>query len=172
MTEAESPRRPGVRIEGTIEGKEYKGTKASSNWRILFIEKLAETSNVAASAEAAGVTAGRAYKLRRSDPDFARAWYEALLEGYDHLEMETLHRLRAGTSKDEPKFDIANALRILAIHRETAARERGRVETRDEGAILASINAKIAKMRVREDNAVRLLAQSGVTIPHALDHND
>ena len=172
MTEAESPRRPGVRIEGTIQEEERERRKPSSNWRALFIDKLAETSNVTAAAEAAGIEPSRAYKLRRSDPDFARSWYEALLEGYEHLEMETLHRLRTGTAKDEPKFDIANALRILAIHRDTAARERALVETRDEEAILASIDAKIAKMRLREDNAVRLLAQEGVTLPLTLDHNE
>ena len=172
MTEAESPRRPDAHIEELPEGRERERRKPTGNWRTLFIDKLAETSNVTVAAEAAGISQSRAYKLRRSDPDFASAWYQALLEGYDHLEMETLHRLRAGTAKEEPKFDIANALRMLAIHRETAARERARVETRDEEAILASIDAKIAKIRVREDNAVRLLAQEGVPLPLNLGHND
>ena len=172
MTEAESPRRPDARIEEATEDKERERRKPSGNWRAQFIDKLAETSNVTAAAEAAGISARRAYKLRRSDPDFASARYQALLEGYDHLEMETLHRLRVGTAKEEPKFDIANALRMLAIHRETAARERARVETRDEEAILASIDAKIAKIKMREDNAVRLLAQEGVTLPLTLGSND
>lgn len=99
--------------------------KLTAQWRRVFLTALAETSNVAASCAIAGVTASRAYKLRRIEPDFARRWRIALLEGYEHLEMEVLHRLRFGAPKDEEvKFDTAAALRLLVLHRETVARER------------------------------------------------
>ena len=168
VTEADSPRR-GRACPAKSPGQENeRNTGPSSHWRTIFLEKLAETSNVSASAAEAGITPSRAYKARRDEAKFAEAWFAAVIEGYEHLEMETLHRLRMGTDKDEPKFDIANALRILAMHRETVARERARVEPRDEEAILASIDAKIERMRSRERNATRLLADEGIRGPHLL----
>ncbi|MCL6249811.1 hypothetical protein M3P36_01940 [Altererythrobacter sp. KTW20L] len=96
------------------------------HWRGLFLDTLAETSNVSAAAREAGINPSRAYKVRREEPAFRAKWYEALLEGYELLELETLHRLRMGVDagKEDRKFDIANALRILMMHRETVARER------------------------------------------------
>ena len=98
--------------------------KLDRHWRGFFLDHLAETSNVTAAAHFAGVNPARAYKVRREDAAFARKWYAALLEGYEHLELETLQRLREGVPADGPKFDIANALRLLTLHRETVARER------------------------------------------------
>ncbi len=40
--------------------------------RKLFLEHLALTSNVAASARKAGVASSRVYALKRKNPDFAR----------------------------------------------------------------------------------------------------
>jgi len=91
---------------------------------------------------------GRAYRLRRTEPDFARAWRAALLESYENLEMEVLYRLRFGDPKDgEVKFDNATALRLLGLHRETVARERASRENGDLAAVRASIQAKLAQLR-------------------------
>ena len=92
----------------------------------------------------------RAYKVRREEPEFARQWAEALVGGYQHLEMETLHRLRMGTGKDDNKFDIANALRLLALHRESVAREKARQSEASEEDVLASLDAKIQALRDHE----------------------
>jgi len=140
--------------------RENEKERLNRHWRGLFLDKLAETSNVAAAAREAGINPSRAYKVRRCEPDFARQWYEALLEGYEHLELETLHRLRMGTGKDDPKFDIGNALRLLALHKETVARERALRDDEDEDAILASLDAKIEAMRAREEEAARLLIEA------------
>lgn len=116
-----------------------------------FLDELAETSNVAAAAAVAGLPVSRIYRLRRTDPDFARRWYAALAEGYDNLEMELLAHLRTGESAaaDKRKFDAAAALRCLTAHRESVAREKGRRSLADEAATIASINAKIDAMRER-----------------------
>jgi hypothetical protein len=117
-----------------------------------FLEELAITSNVAAAAAVADLATSKVYALRRSDPDFAKAWYEALAEGYDNLEMELLAHLRSGgeASGDATrKFDTATALRCLTAHRESVARERGRRTLADEAATIASINAKIDALRAR-----------------------
>ncbi len=127
----------------------------------LFLEALAESSNVRAAAAAAGLAVRTVYHLRRTDADFARQWYAALAEGYDNLEMELLAHLRAGgeTGGDVPgsesqsapvrKFDTAAALRSLAAHRESVAREKGRRALADEAATIASINRKIDQLRLR-----------------------
>ncbi len=119
-----------------------------------FLETLAESSNVRAAADAAGIAPRAVYRLRRDDPDFARAWYAALAEGYDNLEMEMLEHLRAqGAGEITPasarKFDTATALRCLVAHRENVAREKGRRALADEVTTIASINAKIDALRER-----------------------
>lgn len=120
------------------------------HWRGLFLDTLAETSNVSEAARMSGASTSRAYKTRRLDPEFRAAWNAALLEGYEHLEMETLHRLRAGTGKDDNKFDIANALRLLTLHRDTVAHQRALQDEVDEESVLESLNAKIDLMRQRD----------------------
>lgn len=140
---------PSNRTKLRPEQKTGEKDNLDRHWRGLFLDMLAETSNVTAAAKSAGINPSRAYKTRRAEPAFARQWYAALLEGYEHLELETLHRLRAGVGKDEPKFDIANALRLLALHRETVARERAQADNEDEQAVLESIDAMIDEMRNR-----------------------
>lgn len=126
---------------------EAEGRK-DRHWRGRFLNELAATSNVTAAAGVGGVSASHAYKVRSQEPAFARAWREALLEGYEHLEMELLHRLRFGDPKEgERKFDNASALRLLAQHRETVARERAVREHEDVTAIRASIEARLATLR-------------------------
>lgn len=172
MTEAGRPRRRFTRIAELIDHEGGPCSSAEPVWRRVFLETLAETSNVSASARAAGVDSAQAYRARRQDPSFAQAWQTALAEGYEHLEMETLHRLRAGTGKDDPKFDIANALRILALHKDAAERSRGTREHGDEEAILASIDAKLDRMRAREENVTRLLNSEGVSGPRLSGGNE
>lgn len=129
---------------------------APRNWRDTFIATLGETSNVAAAIRAADISASWVYQTRREDPDFARRWFAALCEGYDNLEMELLYRLRTGKVEEvdadgaRRKYDIATAFKCLIAHRETVSREKARRGPEDEGAILASINAKIDAMRARE----------------------
>lgn len=129
------------------------------HWRGIFLDALADTSNVSAAARMAGINPSRAYKIRREEPDFADKWSDALIEGYEHLELETLHRLRVGTGKDDNKFDIANALRLLTLHRETVAHQRAIRSHQDEESILAALNNKIDAMRARETQVADLLTQ-------------
>jgi len=127
-----------------------------SGWRKPFLSELAATSNVAASARAAGVNPSTAYDARRADPEFHRKWQEALCEGYEHLEMGLLHRLRegelkpaSGSKRGTRIFDNATAFRLLTMHRESVAKQKGINENRNADAILASLDAKLDKMRRR-----------------------
>ena len=127
-----------------------------TQWSKAFLAELAETSNITASAKRAGVTTSHAYDARRRLPDFNRAWQQALCEGYDHLEMELLYRLRTGEIKRAAAakvgvrtFDNASAMRQLAAHRVSAARQRAIRTNEDAEAIVQSINTKLEAMRQR-----------------------
>lgn len=135
------------------------------HWRTLFLDTLAETSNVSEAARRAGINPSRAYKVRREESAFRAKWSEALTEGYAHLELETLHRLRMGVSggKDDTKFDITNALRLLTLHSHSVAQARALEDDEDEETILASLNAKIDAMRAREAEIAALRAGEPVT---------
>lgn len=135
--------------------------KAVRSWRKVFLAELAATSNVTASAKKAQISTARAYEARRQDAEFYREWQEALCEGYDHLEMNLLQRLRegeikpaSGAKRGTRVFDNATAFRLLIAHRETAARQRAIHENRNSDAILDAINAKIEKMRERSLTAL------------------
>lgn len=152
---AAKPRAKRTKLSSTQ--KELEGdTPLHKHWRTLFLQALAETSNVTAAAEAAGVSASRAYKARREHAGFAAEWLAALNEGYVHLEMEVLGYLRG--AHPERKFDVANAVRLLAAHRDTIARQRAVEDDRDEQAVLDSIDAMIDEMRNRSIANAAILA--------------
>jgi hypothetical protein len=137
-----------------------------AKWTKAFLSELAATSNVSAAARKAKICTATAYDHRRANPEFNRKWLAALCEGYDHLEMELLHRLRTGEVKHAASakrgtrnFDNATAFRLLAAHRESAARQRAIVGNQDSARILVSINTKLDKMRER-----KLLAASEMVI--------
>jgi len=127
-----------------------------SQWGKTFLSELAATSNVSAAARKADIHVSSAYDARRTRPEFNRRWQAALSEGYDNLELELLQRLRKGEvklGKDAKRgarsWDNATAFRLLSAHRESAARARAFRENEDADAILASIDAKLDRMRQR-----------------------
>ena len=130
------------------------------HWRTYFLAALIDTSNVTAAAAQAGVAPSRAYKVRREDPEFAEQWRMALCEGYQNLEMEVLGFLR--DKAPDRKMDIAGAIRLLSLHRDTVARERVDGERRDEQEVYRSIDTLIDEMRERAAaNAAILTENSG-----------
>ena len=89
-----------------------------------FLEALAETSNVAASARAAGVTGNAMYRERRRNAGFAARWHAALCEGFARLEAELLSEALvapSGNVKDATLKSRAQKYRLglalLAAHR-------------------------------------------------------
>lgn len=127
--------------------KESEKGPTNRHWRGLFLDHLAETSNVTKAAEFAAVSPSRAYKIRREEPGFAKLWRAALLEGYEHLELETLRRLREGTAAEGPKFDISNALRLLAMHKESVSRAQAEMRNVSAAEVRASIDRKVEAIR-------------------------
>lgn len=155
------PSRPGRRTAASP----IRKPAPFARWSKLFLSELAATSNVSAAARKAGVATTTAYDARRVDPEFHRRWQEALSEGYDHLEMTLLQRLRegevkpaAGAKRGTRQFDNGTALRLLVAHRESVARQRAVRGNEDAAAIVLTINAKLERMRRRmlgtDENAV------------------
>lgn len=143
-SDATPARHPRTKIAPALMEEE---DQPNPQWRRHFLAALAETSNVTAAAAAAKVHPSRAYKVRRLEPEFARQWRSALLEGYENLELEVLHRLRFGEPKDgEVKFDNTAAMRLLTLHRETVARERAMRENEELGTVRAAIHAKLEQL--------------------------
>ncbi len=132
------------------------GRPCFADWSRVFLGELAATSNVSAAARLAGISTFVVYETRRTNSEFNRQWQEALCEGYDHLEMALLFRLRvgeikpaAGAKRGVRLFDNATSLRLLTAHREAVARQRARRDNEDADTILASLNTKLERMRER-----------------------
>jgi hypothetical protein len=98
--------------------------------RADFLDHLAGSCNVKASAEAIGVHPMSVYALRRKDPRFAAQWQEALLAGYQLLETELVGYAMAGGNADRgidcatARIDVDTALRLLGLHRNGLSGQR------------------------------------------------
>ena len=127
------------------------GAAPERHWQKRFLDTLSATSNLERAASNAGVSIAEACQARRDDPDFARAWQAALADGYLGLEMEVIRRLREGDFKagEDGKFDFANAIRLLAAHRDNAARGASEVRNVSAAEVRASIDRKIEDIRRR-----------------------
>lgn len=130
--------------------------KPLATWRRAFLDKLAQTSNVPAAARVAGVTESEAYAARRRSQRFASEWQDALAEGYEHLEMALLYRLRTGELKQTSgskrrirTYDLATGIRMLSLFRERSEMGQPEHSNEDTEAVIASINEKLEKRRRR-----------------------
>lgn len=106
--------------------------------REIFLNHLRVTSNVAASARAAGMTEGSGHKLRARDPEFAAQWEAALREADTRLTGKLIVLAETGgkplpeREDGEPPeapiedFNADLALKILALNRQSqAGKKRG-----------------------------------------------
>jgi transposase-like protein len=132
-------------------------TKTTPEKLEIFLDCLGVTSNVAASARAAGVDDTTLYRLRRKDAGFARQWLEALSEGHEHLAMEVLARARFGVEKpvfhsgkrvgEFREYSDGVALKLLSLHKQEVAQFRAAQLGVDEDLLLEEIDAKLADMK-------------------------
>ena len=73
--------------------------------RETFLEHLAATCNVTASAAEAGVSVSTTYANRMRDADFAADWDAALAQGYARLEAALLERANRGAERAQWRGD-------------------------------------------------------------------
>lgn len=150
-----------INAEAASPGPAHTKRKKRHNpeWKTDFLEALAETSNVSAAAFKAGTDPSTAYSLRRSDAEFAARWLDALLEGFQHLELEVLGFLR--DPDPAHKMDVGSSLRLLAVHRETVAKERARRTQRSEESILNTLNERIERLKQQDERAKQTAMEDG-----------
>lgn len=145
-TAAARKKKPQVRV--TKRARSEGDRPGTGHWRVYFLEHLVQTSNVRAAAAYANVAPSRAYRTRKHDAAFARAWDAALAEGYRDLEMDLLAYLR--NPSPDHKMDVASAIRLLTLHRQAVAQSRAAEEDeQSEQEVLDSIDAMIDEMRQR-----------------------
>ena len=136
------------------------GAPLSRSWKRIFLNALAQNSDLDAACAAARTTVARVHSVRREDPEFAIAWRAALLEGYENLELETLFYLRSGNAPHgQTKFDAVNAIRLVRGQAEIAARERAIRDEDGDQAVLDSIDRKLDRMRERAAANAALLEE-------------
>jgi hypothetical protein len=73
--------------------------------RQIFLEHLAATCNVTASARAAGVHVTTVYVCRMRDAGFRADWDAALVQGYARLEAALLERATSGRDRCQVRGD-------------------------------------------------------------------
>lgn len=117
----------------------------NAGWIKVFLEHLAQTSNISASAELANAPIASVYRERRKNQSFAAQWRAALFEGYASLEMELLGHLRGPAPGRS--MDVANALRLLAAHKDAIAAERAVRANVSAAEVRASIDRKVEAWR-------------------------
>ena len=142
--------KPRVDAEASAPGFDARARK-------LFLEHLALTSNVAASARKAGIPSSRAYALKRRNADFARDWQVALCEGFARLESELLAEALRTISGKVSEATLKSraqkhrlALALLAMHRSAVRGTTKPAVKADNGAAIAArVEAKLRDMRAR-----------------------
>lgn len=101
--------------------------------RDAFLDHLAQTANVEASARAVGLSEHSAYMLRRRDPVFADAWHMALMTGYDRIEAALIRKAMgepdAAAASAAPGvvapgggIDLLLAMQLLSRHKPAVER--------------------------------------------------
>ena len=161
----EEPGEPEKRVVACSDGRRRVCKARRNGWtakrRGIFLEHLAATSNVTASAREAGMHVRSAFYLRERDAQFAEDWDSALrtadarLAGKLIVYAETRGKTppREGDEADElAGFDPQLALQMLALHRDrmTGRRRRGgprpRIANREEvEAAVLKLLKKIGK---------------------------
>lgn len=85
-------RKAGARgaVRSAARGTAKASSRPNKRQMVAFLDALAESSNITASARAAGLPSNSFYRERRRNVDFADQWHEALCEGFVRLEAELL----------------------------------------------------------------------------------
>ena len=75
------------------------GRPITAKQKAAFLKIFSETGNATQAAEVAGFSRATAYRLRDSDPEFAKAWADAEAQAADRLEAEAYRRAVQGVER-------------------------------------------------------------------------
>jgi hypothetical protein len=88
-------------------------------WRERFLEALSREPNVSGACRVARVSRKAMYAKRKTDPEFAAQWEEALATGWDHLEGQCYQRATDGW--EEPVYYQGEAVGKVRRYSDTLA---------------------------------------------------
>ncbi|VVT00296.1 conserved hypothetical protein [Sphingomonas sp. EC-HK361] len=159
-----------VIAEGFSAFEGRKWVRWTKKMREAFLDHLAATCNVQASAAFIGVDPVCVYALRRREPAFADAWGVALALGYEMLETrlvghalagETGTELTCGADTKSGPINVDLAVRMLTAHRDATGKpkrggpRRQFAESDDTDAALmkklTQIEARRARLAAKTD---------------------
>lgn len=128
------------------------------DWQTKFLNALKQSPNISAAAKVAGIARQYAYEVRAGDPDFAKAWEDALGHAVDMAEGELYRRAVKGVKKNvyyqDKQIDTVREysdtllIFLLKSHKPEVYREtvRNELTGADGGAIpIAIVQPGLAK---------------------------
>lgn len=138
--------------------RKFEWTKAKER---IFLTTLAETCNVTAAAEAAGMSASGAYLRRKKVAAFRASWAEAIATAYRDLELVLLERALNGTEKIVTKhngsvermreYPNQIAMQLLRMHRDTAMEAEYEPSKGEVEELRQRLFDKLERLRKREE---------------------
>jgi hypothetical protein len=100
------------------------GHRWSAAAEAVFLEHLAATANVRASADAVGFSTVAIYKRRMAEAGFAGRWQRALEQGVARIEMALVHSAAASLEGTPiagdhpiPAMSVVDAMNVVRLHR-------------------------------------------------------
>ena len=116
---AEAPRGPaGTMLHTGRHGAQLVSTRGhrwSDEAEEIFLDHLAATANVMASAKACGFSPAAIYFRRRKDAAFQQRWDVALAQGYAHIEALLVQRAIEALEGFEPDPDTPIIIRDMTV---------------------------------------------------------
>lgn len=98
------------------------GVRTLTDWKDPFLAFLRQCPMIISAADAVGITRSTAYRTRAEDPDFARAWDDAIAEGNDRFEsLGREHAIRMLEECDDPRLYMIYLRRVKPEYRDPGA---------------------------------------------------
>lgn len=144
--------------------KETRARRFGKADKTVFLDTLAATCNIAASARACGFSLSTIDRHRKKDATFRDNVRRALTTGYKRLEMAMLERAIHGVEEEvwhagkivgtKIVYSDQIGLRLLALHRDNVETpEREPDIDREYAQVRAELEARLDAMRERLDDA-------------------
>lgn len=149
--------------KGRKPGRTRQNPTPKQRWKAIFLAALSASPNVTAAARQARKNRQYVYEVRDADPDFKRAWDDAIEQSMDMLDGEMYRRAFEGTTKPVfyqgvecggiQEFSDGLAMFMAKAHRPEKYREQLdlRVTGKDVDAAIAAELARVAGPKETED---------------------
>ncbi len=146
--------------KGKPQLKETSARRFGREDKVVFLDALADTCNIAASARICGFGVSTIGRHRKADATFRANVIAALTSGYKRLEMAMLERAIHGVEEDvwhggkvvgkKITYSDNTALRLLTLHRDTVKEPQQQQDIDEEyDAVRAELEARLDEMRER-----------------------